>query len=73
MEAGDIIRRNMQMSQSAGFLAKLRATQSACVTTTCTSTITTCIINYPDYASRDNVLNGMTGNGLCSTLCGYPS
>jgi hypothetical protein len=71
MEAGDVIKRNMQMSQSAGFLAKLQAKQAACVTTTCVSTFTTCVIAYPDYETRGNVLNGMVGNGVCSTLCAY--
>lgn len=69
MEASDVIRRNMQLAQSCGFLAKLQSSQAGCVTTTCISTLTTCVISYPDYATRNNVLNGMVAKGMCSTLC----
>jgi hypothetical protein len=69
MDSSDIIKRNMQLAQSSGFLEKVRSLQAGCVTTTCISTLTTCVISYPDYATRNNVLYGMLANGTYSTLC----
>lgn len=69
MEASDIIRRNMQLAQSSGFLAKIQSSQAGCVTTSCVSTLTTCVISYPDYATRNNVLHGVIINSMYSTLC----
>lgn len=70
MDASEVIRRRLQQAQYTVFIDQLQKTQPACTSTSCYSTIQTCVRNFTSYEERNNVMNGMKTCIPCSTICG---
>jgi hypothetical protein len=73
MDASDVIRKRLQSAEYSLFIQNLQKTQPACTSTSCYSTLTTCVRNFTSYEQRFNVLNGMATCVGCSTVCGFPA
>lgn len=73
MDASDIIRKLQAKTIYTNYKITLADTQPPCNFSTCTGVLytSTCIVNYPDYQLRNNVLEGKAACAGCSVICGY--
>jgi hypothetical protein len=70
MDASEVIKKRLQAAQYSSYIQEAQAKAAACTSTSCFSTITTCVRQFKSYESRDAVMNGMKVCIGCSTICG---
>jgi hypothetical protein len=70
MDASDVIRRRLQSAQYSSYIQQAQRLTSACASTTCYSTLTTCNRQFTSYEQKDAIMKGMAFCGACSTVCG---
>jgi len=69
MNASDTIRKTQAKTIFAYYKLNLLSTQATCNYSTCSSLLTTCIVNYPSYAEKQQVLEGKSVCNSCSGSC----
>jgi hypothetical protein len=69
MDSSDQIRKAQAKTIFAYYKLNLLSTQATCNYSTCSSLLTTCIVNYPTYAEKQQVSLGKTVCNSCSGSC----
>ena len=59
MDASDVTARKSKITIFNNYIRSVQHVQPLCVTGSCIQVNSTCILNYPDYATREAVTTGL--------------
>lgn len=60
MDASDITRQKLNATVYLNYISAIQKKQPTCVTGSCAQLTSTCILNYPDYTTKEAVTSGFT-------------
>jgi hypothetical protein len=68
MDASDLTKQKLKIVTYKSYITAVKRAQPACLTGTCVQLQNTCVVNYPDYATKEAVTTGFAialSNGTC--------
>jgi hypothetical protein len=60
MDASDITKQKINATVYINYISAIQKVQPTCVTGSCAQMTSSCILNYPDYATKDAVMTGFS-------------